>query len=426
MQIIEKKIGDLIPYAKNPRRNDPAVGPVAESIKQFGFKVPIIIDRGNVIVAGHTRLKAAKRLGLKKVPCVVADDLTPEQVKAFRLADNRVGEFAAWDQELLSEELAGLFDFDMAVFGFEEEEDPDNLVEDNYEDETPATPISRPGDLYVLGGHRLLCGDSTSGQDMDYLMDGEAPVFVFTDPPYGVSIGDKNKTLKAAGLGGGITENIENDTLAPDALYDVLVRAFANLRDHCDPSCAYYVSSPQGGELGLMMMMKDAGLPVRHMLIWVKNAPTFSMGRLDYDYKHEPIFYTWGQKHNFYGGYGNTVIDDTKPIDKMTKAELKDLVRSMQQDHEESVIYCDKPLASPLHPTMKPVKLVGRFLINSSKTGDICADIFGGSGTTMIACEQLGRRCFMMEKDPHYVDVIVDRWESFTGKKAERIRRDET
>ena len=179
------------------------------------------------------------------------------------------------------------------------------------------------------------------------------------------------------------------------------------------------MSSPQGGELGLMMMMmRDAGLTVRHMLIWVKNVATFSMGRLDYDYRHEPIFYTWTKSHRWFGDYTNTVIDDSTPIDKMSKAELKDLLRAKMYPQEQSVIYCDKPLANRLHPTMKPVKLVARFLLNSSQKGDVVADIFGGSGTTLIACEQLGRKCCMMELDPHYCDVIIARWEQFTGKKA--------
>ena len=180
------------------------------------------------------------------------------------------------------------------------------------------------------------------------------------------------------------------------------------------------MSSPQGGELGLMMMMmmRDAGLTVRHMLIWVKNVATFSMGRLDYDYRHEPIFYTWTKNHRWYGDYTNTVIDDSTPIDKMSKAELKELLRAKMYPQEQSVIYCDKPLANRLHPTMKPVKLVARFLLNSSQKGDAVADIFGGSGTTLIACEQLGRRCRMMELDPHYCDVIIARWEQFTGKEA--------
>lgn len=209
------------------------------------------------------------------------------------------------------------------------------------------------------------------------------------------------------------------DTLPPEELRKILLRAFTNLRLACDNACSYYVCSPQGGELGMMMMMMmDAGLPVRHMLIWVKNAPTFSMGRLDYDYRHEPIFYTWTDRHVWYGGYANTVIDDSTPIDKLSKAELKDRLRAALHPHEESVIYCDKPLANRLHATMKPVKLAARLILNSSQRGDPVADVFGGSGTTLIACEQTGRRCCMMEIDPHYCDVIIRRWEEFTGEKA--------
>lgn len=243
---------------------------------------------------------------------------------------------------------------------------------------------------------------------------------MFTDPPYGVAIGDKNKTLHRAGFGGGITQNIIGDTLQPDELHKVLVKAFSNLREVCSEECSYYISSPQGGDLGLMMMtmMRDAGLTVRHILIWVKNVSTFSMGQLDYDYRHEPIFYTWTKSHRWYGDYTNTVIDDSTPIDKMSKAELKDLLRAKMYPQEQSVIYCDKPVANKLHPTMKPVKLVARFLLNSSQKGDAVADIFGGSGTTLIACEQLGRKCRMMELDPHYCDVIIARWEQFTGKEA--------
>lgn len=247
---------------------------------------------------------------------------------------------------------------------------------------------------------------------------------VFTDPPYGVSIGDKNKTLSEHGFGGGIEKNIEGDTLPPDELYKVLVKAFSNLRENAAADhCSYYVSSPQGGELGLMMMtmMKEAGLPARHMLIWVKNSATFSMGRLDYDYRHEPIFYTWTKKHDFYGGYNTTVIDDTTAVEKMNKKELLDLVRKLMFLKEDSVIYEDKPHKCDLHPTMKPIRLVSRFILNSSRQGDVVADIFGGSGSTLIACEQTGRNCYMMELDPHYVDVIIERWEKFTGQKAEKI-----
>lgn len=246
---------------------------------------------------------------------------------------------------------------------------------------------------------------------------------VFTDPPYGVAIGTKNKQINKVDPGRGrrVTKDIEGDTLGEKELHDMLVKAFTNIREHCKEDASYYVTAPQGGSLGLMMMMmmKDAGLEVRHNLVWVKNTATFSMGRLDYDYRHEPVFYTWTKKHHFYGGYSDTVIDDSMPVDKMTKQELKEALRAMQQRKEDSVIYCDKPHKSDLHPTMKPIKLVGRFLINSSKKGDTVLDYFGGSGTTLIAAEQLDRNAYIMELDPHYVDVILTRWEEFTGRKAE-------
>lgn len=210
-----------------------------------------------------------------------------------------------------------------------------------------------------------------------------------------------------------------------DELYKMLVKAFTNLRTIAAKSdCSFYVTSPQGGEIGLMMMMmRDAGLPVRHNLIWVKNTACFSLGRLDYDYKHEPVFYTWTKSHRFYGNYSTTVIDMSKEadIDKMSRAELKELLRAYIEEKPESVVYCDKPNKSTLHPTMKPIRLISRFVINSTQEGENVVDIFGGSGSTMIACEQLKRKCFTMEIDPHYVDVIIERWEAFTGQKAKKI-----
>lgn len=427
MQIEDIRLEELIPYENNPRDNGPAVEAVAASISEFGFKVPIVIDSNNVIVAGHTRLLAAKRLGLETVPAIRADDLTEEQVRAFRLADNKTAELADWDMGKLEEELAALADVDMSAFGFdmpeslaqveEPEDDPEEMTQEIEE------PITKPGDIWQLGEHRLMCGDSTDPEALKKLMDGSRADMVFTDPPYGVSIGSKNEMLNTVQPSGRCTENIENDTLPSDELYKILVKAFSNLRENgAAEHCSYYVSSPQGGELGLMMMMmKDAGLPVRHMLIWVKNSATFSLGRLDYDYRHEPIFYTWGKKHNFFGGYNTTVIDDTTVIEKMNKKQLVELCRKLMFPKDDSVIYEDKPRKCDLHPTMKPVKLVAKLILNSSQRGDSVADIFGGSGTTLMACEQLGRKCFMMELDPKYCDVIVQRWEKLTGEKAVRI-----
>lgn len=426
MKIIEKRLEDIRPYNNNPRLNDKAVPAVAESLKEFGWQQPIVIDRDGVIVAGHTRYKAALELGWETAPCKYADELTPEQINAYRLADNKTAELAEWDAEKMTEELAKCSDFDMSAFGFDEEEpeDPEDVIEDNYnEDAADITPRTKRGDKYQLGEHVLLCGDAADFDSQTALFQEAKPVFVFTDPPYGVAIGDKNKTLNKYNGGNSIEENIVGDTLGKEELHDMLVAAFKNLKAHCAEDCAYYVTAPQDGDLGLMMMMmmKDAGLPVRHNLIWVKNSATFSMGRLDYDYRHEPVFYTWTKGHTFYGDYDTTVIDDTADVDSMSKAELKELVRAYRAKEPDSVIYCDKPLKCDLHPTMKPIKLIGRFMINSSRPGDIVADIFGGSGSSMIAAEQLKRRCYMMELDPHYCDVIIDRWEKFTGGKAKRV-----
>lgn len=218
---------------------------------------------------------------------------------------------------------------------------------------------------------------------------------VFTDPPYGVSIGDKNAVLNSVQPSGRCVKNIENDTLGAKELYPILVKAMTNARLSCKSDASYYVTSPQGGELGLMMMMmmRDAGLPVRHMLIWEKNCATFSLGRLDYDYQHEPIFYTWTEKHHNYrnGEYRTTIWK------------------------------YDKPRKCDLHPTMKPIALVVNAIMDATREGDVVLDVFGGSGTSVIACEQTNRKCLMMELDPHYCDVIIARWEKLTGLNAIKI-----
>ena len=412
-------------YEGNARQHgETDIAAIKASIEKFGFNDPIGIWGENIIVEGHGRLMAAKDLGMTEVPVIRLDHLTEEERRAYGLAHNKTAELSMWNFEKLDLELAGIKSFDMTQYGFpeiEQEPDPEDIIEDEPPEDAPQ--ICERGQIYKLGEHRLMCGDSTSHEDLEALLAGEKPLMVFTDPPYGVSIGDKNAKLESFGLGGAITENIIGDTLKPKELHDMLVKAFSNLRNHADEGCSYYVSAPQGGSLGLMMleMMKDAGLPVRHNLIWVKNASTFSLGRLDYDYRHEPIFYTWTKNHKFYGGYTDTVIDDTSDINKMSKKELKEMLQAIWVKADTSVIYEDKPARSKLHPTMKPVKLVARLMYNSSRRGDTVADIFGGSGTTMIAAEQLGRRCFMMELDPHYCDVIIARWEAFTGEKAERI-----
>ena len=404
-EILMLPLRDIRPYERNPRLNDDSVDAVANSIRDFGFRAPIIVDKEHVIIAGHTRYKAAKKLRLKTVPVIVADDMTPEQVEAYRIADNSAGSASTWDLDLLADILPDI-DFDMADYGLDL--DVVSTYEDQQteivEDEAPEPDFEKEatvkrGEVWKLGGHFLMCGDSSIPEDLRKLMargGGRMSNMTFTDPPYGVAIGSKNKMLNevCGDNGGRVTEDIENDNIDIDTLHSILVEAFTNLRENSEEDASYYVTSPQGGGLGeMMMMMREAGLPVRHLLMWVKNVATFSMRRLDYDYQHEPIMYTWGRSHNFYGA-----------------GKIKTTVWPFDKPHK-----CD------LHPTMKPVALIAEAILNSSKKGDIVTDIFGGSGSTMIACEQLGRECRMMELDPHYCDVIIKRWEDFTGKKAEKV-----
>ena len=430
-KMVEVAVSKLRPYENNAKKHGPAqVEKLKASIQEFGFLTPCIIDKDYNLIAGHGRVMAAKELGIEKVPCVFVEGLTETQRKAYILADNRLGELGEWDFELVNIELEALEieGFDVSLTGFNWDEAAHiEAIEDDYtsEESEIAPPRVKSGEVWQLGRHRLMCGDSTDAEAMATLFNGERAKMVFTDPPYGVAIGSKNKSINSVdpGRGGRIEEDIEGDTLAPEELYEMLVQAFSLLRENCTEDASYYVSSPQGGELGLMMMMmRNAGLPVRHMLIWVKSSPVFSMGRLDYDYRHEPIFYTWTKSHNFVGGYDQTVIDDNKRLEELSKPELKDLVHALQGDGKTSVIYCDKPTSSKLHPTMKPIKLVARFMYNSSQEDDLVADIFGGSGTTLIAAEQLNRRCVIMEKDPHYADVIIDRWEKYTEQEAVKVK----
>lgn len=360
-----------------------------------------------VVLGGNMRLSACRELGMKEIPCYVFPESTPTaKLKEIVIKDN--GSFGAWDFDMLANEWSdlALSDFGVqipeewgAAANDSEETDSRGSGEQAYDDEFDENESSiekrcSKGDIWRLGEHRLMCGDSTDEAMMKRLMDGDKADMVFTDPPYGVSIGDKNAALNSVLPSGRYDKNIENDTLSADELYPILVKAMTNARLSCKEDACYFVTSPQGGELGLMMMMmKDAGLPVRHMLIWEKNSATFSLGRLDYDYQHEPIFYTWTKKHHNYrkGQYRTTIWK------------------------------YDKPRKCDLHPTMKPVELVANCLNDATKAGDIALDVFGGSGTTIIACEQLGRCARLMELDPHYCDVIIARWEKMTGKKAERI-----
>lgn len=396
MEIEYWDIDKLVPYARNPRKNDDAVPKMAGLIKEFGFKVPVVIRSDGEVIDGHLRLKAARQLGMKEVPVVLADEWTPAQVKAFRLAVNRSAEWAEWDDDLLKLELDDLKleDFDLDLIGFEDvaldDGGTEGLTDPDEVPEMQEKPVTRQGDIWLLGKHRLMCGDSTDAGSVALLMAGEKADMVFTDPPYGVSYTEKNEFLKARGKAMACPTRIQNDDMPPDDMHDFWVSAFKNMHENTKERMCYYITAPQDGDLLLLLAVRESGFMLKHQLIWNKN--NHVLGRCDYDYKHEPIIYGWkiGGTHTFYGGgqFKTTVWD------------------------------IPKPTQSKLHPTMKPIALIENALLNSSKEQDIILDLFGGSGSTLIACEQTGRQCRMMELSEHYVDVIIRRWQDFTGKEA--------
>ena len=386
-------VDTLIPYARNARtHNDSQVAQIAASIAEYGWINPILTDGERGVIAGHGRLMAARKLDLKEVPVIELAHLTPEQKKAYILADNRIAENAGWDQELLKLELAELqaADYDLSLMGFTDEEIDDllspedeggGLTEDDAIPEPPVDPVSRLGDLWILGNHRLLCGDSTVLSDVERLMDGQLADMAFTDPPYNVDYGNSAKDKMR-----GKDRRILNDALG-DGFYKFLYDACLNLLIMTKGACYVCMSSSELHTLQKAWL--DAGGKWSTFVIWAKNS--FTLGRADYQRQYEPILYGWKQ------GSDHFWCGDRDQAD---------------------VWFYNKPRVNDLHPTMKPVELVERAVKNSSKSRDIVLDLFGGSGTTAIACEKTNRHARLMELDPKFVDVIVKRWEDFTGKKA--------
>lgn len=391
MNIVELNINEIKEYENNPRNNEEAVEFVANSIFKFGFKNPIIIDKNNVIVAGHTRIKAAKKLGYDKAPCIVADDLTEEQIKAFRLADNKVGEIATWDFDKLEEELRELSfgNIDMSLFDFDLsfEEELEEAQEDDFEVELPEEPKAKPGDIYQLGNHRLMCGDSTKQEEVAKLMNGEKADMVFTDPPYlmgftGNVHADGSKSFNSK-FGA-----IKNDKMSREDGDKFILDIFNNIKIFNKGS--YYVCFYRLGLDYIFRALDKLENQYKALIIWDKGNHTLSNS--DYMSKYEPIIYGWFNEHLFYGDRSNF--------------DIWEIQRTKKND---------------LHPTMKPIELCSKAINNSSKKENIVLDLFGGSGSTLIASEQLNRKCYVMELDPKYVDVIINRWEEFTGRKAELI-----
>lgn len=393
MKVINVQINSIKPYENNPRNNDQGVDAVAKSIKEFNWQQPIVVDKDNVIIVGHTRYKAAKKLGMDKVPVVVADNLTDEQVKAYRLADNKTGELTDWDDDLLNDELSDILDIDMGNFGFDldlDNDEDEEAQEDDFDEEPPENPKSKLGQIYQLGRHRLMCGDSTKPEDVKKLVGGVQCDLLLTDPPYNVDysskdFGGKNsKTRK--------NNEIKNDKKSNQDFYNFLLSVFTNAKDSLKRGASFYIWFSDLATVEFNNALNDAGLLVKETLIWEKN--NFVLGHQDYHHKHEPCLYGWvkGGNHVWYSDRKQTTI-----------------------------LKFDRPVKSDLHPTMKPIALFDYQIKNSTKSGDTVLDLFGGSGTTIMACEQDGRNACVMEFDPKYVDVIIKRWEDFTGKKAELI-----
>jgi len=410
MQIVYMNVHDLNPYKNNPRKNDQAVAMVKASIQDFGFKVPITIDKDKVVVTGHTRLKAAIQLGMTEVPCIILDDLTQDQVKAFRLVDNRTSEIAEWDYTALEIELEEI-KMDMSEFDFKIPGVEEDIVEDDYEVNLPGTAKSRVGEIYKLGRHILMCGDTTNSEHMKKLMNDAVADLIVTDPPYNVDY------ETAAG-------SIMNDKLDGNLFQKFLTDAFITQNSVLKKGGTFYIWHSDAAGNHFRNACDAAGWKVRQCLIWKKNA--FTMGRQDYQWKHEPCLYGWkdGAAHYFVDDRGfSTIIEDKLDLNKMKIKELKALVKQLLEPKVATTIIAeDKPSKNAEYPTMKPVKIIGRMISNSSKRGEIILDAFAGSGTAVIAAEQLGRTCYMMELDPKYVDVIIDRFQNFTGVKAERIQ----
>lgn len=380
METVKLKISEVKPYERNAKKHDKKqIENVMESIRQFGFVQPVVVDKNNVLVIGHCRYAAAKRLKMKQIDAVRVESLTEEQVNKLRLLDNKLNE-SEWDIELLLEDVPALdwdgFDIDWNLP--ELEGDEPEVVEDE-PPEPPKEAKTKPGDLYQLGRHRLLCGDATKPEDLERLMNGQRADLYLTDPPYNVDyVGKTKDALK-----------IENDSRGDSEFRELLVNSFMAAKECMKAGASFYIWHADSEGFNFRGACRDVGWTVRECLIWKKNSMV--LGRQDYQWQHEPCLYGWneGGSHAWYSDRKQTTI-----------------------------LEFDRPTKNKEHPTMKPVKLFDYLMKNSSKKDDIVLDTFGGSGTTIIACEQNGRCGYSTELDPKYCDVIVERWEKLTGEKA--------
>ena len=381
MDIKEINLADIKPYAKNQKKHpETQVKNIATSIQKYGFVQPVVLDTNNEVIIGHGRLLAAKQLKMKQIPCVYAENLTEEQIRELRIIDNKLNE-SEWEWEFLKEDLSELdfSDFDID-FGITLDDEEAEVVEDEApEIDEESEPTAKLGDVYQLGRHRLMCGDSTSIDDVDKLMAGVKADLLLTDPPYNVAYEGKSKDKLT----------IQNDNMDNDSFRQFLRDAFSAADSVMKEGAVFYIWHAGLESYNFMGSCFDVGWKVRQCIIWNKNSMV--MGRQDYQWKHEPCLYGWKD------GAGHLWASDRK---------------------QTTVINWDRPTKDNIHPTMKPVGLFDYQIKNNTKGGDIVLDLFNGSGTTIMACEQNGRTGYAMELDPRYVDATIKRWETFTGEKA--------
>ena len=399
MEIVYKKVNDLIPYINNSRtHSEEQVNQIVASINEFGFTNPLLIDEKDNIIAGHGRLMASKKLGMEEVPCIVLEGLTEAQKKAYIIADNKMALNAGWDDELLKIELENLkeLDFDLELTGFNVDELDDilgkneeetEIVEDEVP-EVPEEPKAKLGDIYQLGNHRLMCGDSTKLEDVQELMNGNKADMVFTDPPYGVSAsGGRSQTKDKLGMKAIINDELRNNELTQ------FLSDFISAMQYKE-GASIYICYPWATQKEFTEAIQMNGLKIKNCIIWDKKVFGLN-GFKGYRPQYEMIYFCCKDDFEWYG-------------DK-AQSNIWQISREINREEQGN------------HPTPKPIELIAKALNNSSKQEDIVLDVFGGSGSTLIACEQLNRNCYMMELDPKYIDVIIKRWEKFTGKKAVKL-----
>lgn len=428
-------IEEIKPYENNAKIHTPEqIEQIKNSIKQFGMNDPIgIWSKDNIIIEGHGRLMACQELGYEEVPIIRLDDLTDEQRRAYTLAHNQLTMNTGFDINILNQELESL-SVDMTEFGFEDINKEDFDIKDDdfdFEEEERPEAKTKRGEIYKLGDHVLMCGDSTNAEDVEKLIGDNEIDLIVTDPPYNVDLGEVNKTkvrMAPERYKGANVDSIENDKMEDQEFIDFLTEAFALANEKLKSGGAFYIWHSSTENYSFQEAMRNVGWKLRQILIW--NKSSLCLGLSDYQWKHEPCFYGWkdGAGHYFIDDRKQTSVLDQKEIkfDELTREEaIKLLKKTYEGIKHPTLMDYHKPLKNGLHPTMKPIELMGRLIYNSSEKGQNVLDMFGGSGSTLIACEELGRKCFMMEYDPLYADAIIERYEELTGKKAELISKGE-